>query len=155
VGLSQAPEVAAAEHAGATYRKVALFDDIKLVSEEDIVNRIKKAITPKTRLIAMTHARTRIAWTDARRTRRSQVGCAMCCRRRGWRADVITDFVRGADKLAIWRSEFGINAANPFKLQLGVDPQANAPGPVMLFETDTGAVSSCHRHGEIHQREQV
>jgi len=55
-----------------------------------------------------------------------------------WRADVITDFVRGEDKIALWSSDFGFNAANPFKLLLGLDPQANAPGPVMLFETDTG-----------------
>jgi hypothetical protein len=31
----------------------------------------------------------------------------------------------------------------PSKLVLGADPQANAPGPAMLFETDTGGL----RHG--------
>ena len=51
---------------------------------------------------------------------------------------MITDFVRGADKIALWRADFGFGAANPFKLLLGLDPQANTPGPVMLFETDTG-----------------
>lgn len=44
----------AAERAGATFRKIALFDDIKLVSEEEIVSRIKKAIVPKTRVVGIT-----------------------------------------------------------------------------------------------------
>jgi Ca2+-binding RTX toxin-like protein len=55
-----------------------------------------------------------------------------------WRADVIADFVRGADRIALWRTDFGFVGANPFKLLPGLDPQANTPGPVMLFETDTG-----------------
>ncbi len=44
----------ASERAGASVRKMALFDDIDKVSEEDIVNRIKKAITPKTRVFGIT-----------------------------------------------------------------------------------------------------
>ncbi len=44
----------AAERAGASFKKIALFDDIGAVSEEDIVNRIKKAITPKTRVLGIT-----------------------------------------------------------------------------------------------------
>src|SRR5262249_52975560 len=54
-----------------------------------------------------------------------------------WRADVIADFTRGQDKIALWTGDFAFDAAHPFKLLLGADPQANAPGPVMLFETDT------------------
>lgn len=44
----------AAERAGASFKKIALFDDTDKVSEEDIVTRIKKAITPKTRVIGIT-----------------------------------------------------------------------------------------------------
>ncbi len=44
----------ASERAGATVKKIALFDDISLVSEQDIVNRIKKAVTPKTRILGIT-----------------------------------------------------------------------------------------------------
>lgn len=43
-----------AERAGASVKKIALFDDIKTVSEADIVARIKKAITPKTRVVGVT-----------------------------------------------------------------------------------------------------
>lgn len=43
-----------AEHAGATVRKVALFDTIKTVSETEIAERIGKAITPKTRVVGVT-----------------------------------------------------------------------------------------------------
>jgi Ca2+-binding RTX toxin-like protein len=55
-----------------------------------------------------------------------------------WRADVITDFVAGQDKIALWSLDFGFDATHPFQLLVGIDPQANAPGPVMLFETGTG-----------------
>ena len=44
----------AAERAGATVKKIALFDDIKKVSEQDIVDRIKKAVKPKTRVVGIT-----------------------------------------------------------------------------------------------------
>lgn len=44
----------AAERAGATVKKIALFDDIASVSEQDIVSRIKKAVTPKTRVLGIT-----------------------------------------------------------------------------------------------------
>lgn len=44
----------AAERAGASVKKIALFDYIKQVSEQDIVSRIKKAITPKTRVLGIT-----------------------------------------------------------------------------------------------------
>lgn len=44
----------AAERAGASVRKVALFDDIKNVSEAEILKRIKTAITPKTRVVGVT-----------------------------------------------------------------------------------------------------
>jgi isopenicillin-N epimerase len=44
----------AAERAGATVRKIALFDDIKTVSISEITARIKKAISPKTRAVGVT-----------------------------------------------------------------------------------------------------
>lgn len=44
----------AASRAGASVRKISLFDDIKMVSETEIVTRIKKAITPKTRVVGVT-----------------------------------------------------------------------------------------------------
>lgn len=44
----------AAERAGASVRKIKLFDDFKSISEDDIVSRIKKAITPKTRAVGIT-----------------------------------------------------------------------------------------------------
>ncbi|MGB7070871.1 MAG: aminotransferase class V-fold PLP-dependent enzyme [Pyrinomonadaceae bacterium] len=44
----------AAERAGATVRKIGLFDEINLASEQDIVDRIQKAITPKTRVVGIT-----------------------------------------------------------------------------------------------------
>lgn len=44
----------AAERADGSVKKIALFDDIKLVSEQDIVSRIKKAITTKTRVVGIT-----------------------------------------------------------------------------------------------------
>ncbi len=43
-----------AERAGALVKKVALFDEIKSVSEAEIVARINKAITPKTRVVGVT-----------------------------------------------------------------------------------------------------
>ena len=55
-----------------------------------------------------------------------------------WRADTVTDFTRGQDHIAVALADFGFILNNPFKLQLGLDPQANTPGPVFLFETDTG-----------------
>jgi isopenicillin-N epimerase len=44
----------AAERAGATFKKVALFDDIRRVSRDEIVTRISKAISPKTRVVGVT-----------------------------------------------------------------------------------------------------
>ena len=44
----------AAAKAGSSVNKISLFDDIKNVSEADIVTRIKKAITPKTRVVGIT-----------------------------------------------------------------------------------------------------
>ena len=44
----------AAEHAGAVVRKIALFNDIKTVSETEILERIGRAITPKTRVVGVT-----------------------------------------------------------------------------------------------------
>ncbi|MGH9837820.1 MAG: aminotransferase class V-fold PLP-dependent enzyme [Blastocatellia bacterium] len=44
----------AAEKAGASVRKISLFDDFNSISEEDIVRRIKKAMTPKTRAVGVT-----------------------------------------------------------------------------------------------------
>lgn len=44
----------AAERAGASVRKINLFDDISKVSEGDIVDRVRKSITPKTRAVGVT-----------------------------------------------------------------------------------------------------
>lgn len=44
----------AAERAGATWRKVKLFDDHNAISADDIVSRIRKAITPKTKVVGVT-----------------------------------------------------------------------------------------------------
>jgi selenocysteine lyase/cysteine desulfurase len=44
----------AAERAGATVRKISLFDDSYSISEEEIVARIRKALTPKTRVVGIT-----------------------------------------------------------------------------------------------------
>ncbi|HEX6125463.1 MAG TPA: aminotransferase class V-fold PLP-dependent enzyme [Pyrinomonadaceae bacterium] len=43
-----------ASRAGAAVTKVALFDDIKTASETEVVARIKKAITAKTRVVGVT-----------------------------------------------------------------------------------------------------
>ena len=43
-----------AERAGATVKKIALFENIRSVSDAEIVERIKKAITPKTRVLGVT-----------------------------------------------------------------------------------------------------
>jgi selenocysteine lyase/cysteine desulfurase len=44
----------AAERAGATFRKIKLFDDFNSISEEEILSRIRKSITPKTRVVGVT-----------------------------------------------------------------------------------------------------
>lgn len=44
----------AAEYAGASVRKIALYDDVARASEGEIVERIRKAITPKTRAVGVT-----------------------------------------------------------------------------------------------------
>ena len=44
----------AASRAGCSVKKIALFDDIKNVTEGDIVARIRKAITRKTRVVGVT-----------------------------------------------------------------------------------------------------
>jgi selenocysteine lyase/cysteine desulfurase len=44
----------AAARAGASVREIKLFDDIALVSEVDIVNRVRKAISPRTRVVGVT-----------------------------------------------------------------------------------------------------
>lgn len=44
----------AAGRAGAAVKKIALFDDFGAISEEQIVGRIKKAVTPKTRVVGIT-----------------------------------------------------------------------------------------------------
>ncbi len=44
----------AAERAGATWRKIRLFDDHEAISADDIVSRIRKAITPKTKVVGVT-----------------------------------------------------------------------------------------------------
>ena len=44
----------AAGRVGAIVKKIKLFDDFKSISEEEIVGRIKKAITPKTRVVGIT-----------------------------------------------------------------------------------------------------
>lgn len=43
-----------AERAGATFKKIALYDNSSAATEEEIVARIKKAITPKTRVVGIT-----------------------------------------------------------------------------------------------------
>lgn len=42
------------ERTGATVKKIALFDDVTRASEQEIVARIKKVITPKTRVVGIT-----------------------------------------------------------------------------------------------------
>ncbi len=44
----------AAERAGATWRKVALFDSHDAISADQIVDRIRKAVGPKTRVVGVT-----------------------------------------------------------------------------------------------------
>jgi isopenicillin-N epimerase len=44
----------AAERAGASIRKISLFDDVDSISEEGIVQRIKKAVGPHTRAVGIT-----------------------------------------------------------------------------------------------------
>ncbi len=44
----------AAERAGASVKKISLFDDFKSISEDEIVSRITKAVTPKTRAVGIT-----------------------------------------------------------------------------------------------------
>lgn len=44
----------ATNRVGATFRKIALFDDFKAISEEEIVGRIKKAVAPQTRVVGIT-----------------------------------------------------------------------------------------------------
>lgn len=44
----------AAERAGATVKKISLFDDFTAISEEEIVGRIKKAVGPETRAVGLT-----------------------------------------------------------------------------------------------------
>jgi isopenicillin-N epimerase len=43
-----------AERAGATVKKIKLYDDFKSISEEEIIGRIKKAVTPQTRVVGIT-----------------------------------------------------------------------------------------------------
>jgi len=44
----------AAERAGATVKKIALFDDFASISEEDIVRRIIRTVSPRTRAVGIT-----------------------------------------------------------------------------------------------------
>lgn len=44
----------AAARAGASLKKIALFDDFNSIAEEEIIGRIKKNITPKTRVVGIT-----------------------------------------------------------------------------------------------------
>ena len=44
----------AAEHAGATWRRIPLFNSHDSISEDDIVDRIRKGIGPKTRVLGVT-----------------------------------------------------------------------------------------------------
>lgn len=44
----------ASERAGSTFRKIKLFDDFSSISEGEIVARISKGITPKTRVVGIT-----------------------------------------------------------------------------------------------------
>jgi selenocysteine lyase/cysteine desulfurase len=46
----------AADRAGASVRKISLFDDFNSISEEEIVERIRKAVTTKTRAVGVTWA---------------------------------------------------------------------------------------------------
>lgn len=44
----------AAERAGATVKKIALFDDFASISEEDVVRRIIRTVSPRTRAVGIT-----------------------------------------------------------------------------------------------------
>lgn len=44
----------AAERSGASVKKIALFDDFNSITEEDIVQRIRKAVTSRTRAVGIT-----------------------------------------------------------------------------------------------------
>ena len=44
----------ASERVGATVKKIRLFDDFDSISADEIVSRIRKAITPKTRVVGVT-----------------------------------------------------------------------------------------------------
>lgn len=46
----------AAERAGASVKKIALFDDLGSVSEQEIVERLRKAVSPRTRAVGITWA---------------------------------------------------------------------------------------------------
>ncbi|WP_439597806.1 calcium-binding protein [Falsiroseomonas sp.] len=52
--------------------------------------------------------------------------------------DLILDFVRGEDRIAIEREAFGLGNATTASLVVGASPVVNAAGPQFLFETGTG-----------------
>jgi len=55
-----------------------------------------------------------------------------------WQDDVITDFVRGQDKIAIDSVGFGFGTSGAgFAIVAGTDPTATSSAPVLLFNTTT------------------
>ncbi|CAN5835359.1 hypothetical protein BH18ACI4_BH18ACI4_20710 [soil metagenome] len=59
-----------AERAGATVEKIPLFDDFASISEEDIVRRIRRAVSPRTRAVGHHLGALRQRLESARATRR-------------------------------------------------------------------------------------
>jgi len=95
------------ERNGATWRKIALFDSFDTISEADIVDRLRKAIGPKTRVVGVT-------WVH------SSSGLKMPIRAI---ADMIADVNKSRDKrvLLVVDGVHGVGVEDPHITQLGAD----------------------------------
>jgi selenocysteine lyase/cysteine desulfurase len=99
----------ASERSGATWRKIPIFDSYETISADQIVDRIRKGIGPKTRAVGIT-------WVH------SSSGLRMPVRRV---ADAIADVNRGRDAgdrvLLVVDGVHGIGVEDPRITELGAD----------------------------------
>lgn len=118
----------ATERNGATWRKIALFDSHDAISADDIVDRIRKGIAAKTRVVGVT-------WVH------SSTGLKLPIRRI---ADAIADVNRGRDAadrvLLVVDGVHGLGVENPNIVAMGMDAFAAGTHKWIFGPRGTGFV---------------
>ena len=116
----------ATERNGATWRKIALFDSFETISAGDIVDRIRKAIAPNTRVVGVT-------WVHSSSGLRMPIGAI---------ADMLKDVNKTRDQrvLLVVDGVHGLGVENVKMSDLGADAFSSGLHKWMFAPRGTGFV---------------